>query len=217
MEEYVLEGVSEGVVGSGTAVWHVLYRKPDKTIHQHTILKEAVNWRMAEYELTDIDEAMDMLLHEPWVRDDDDTDIPGALRATADGREVPVGLYTAGTVQEAREAHQRRVAYVKQFRRRVANPMAAAAKDGNAIDPLDVMRKTHVVTVEDVAEKRIRVRALRQGFGLDSDKPRAIVRQPSDDVIVPVNDADVRREKDRRSDRTDALYGSPLPKGLRLS
>lgn len=225
-EGYVLAEVQEGTVGSDKiAVWHVIYDKPDGTKHQHTIPKVAVNWRMAEYELENVDEAIDWVLYEPWAVDPNADRQPrpdpamraGLMKVTPLGEpDEPVTLFTADTIDDAREAQRIRIQEAKERAAVVIPEPQGDARSKAVVDPVQVMRDTHTVSVEDVQEKRLRVRALRQGMGLDLDKPPAweelVKNRP--EPKLPFDPSLTARDRARRKDPVDDMYGVPMPKDL---
>lgn len=228
-EEYVLERVMEGRVGvDRIPVWHVIYTKPDGSKHHHTIPKMAINWRMAEYELDTVDEAIDWVLHEGWavdpanpneVRPDPAREFGMVTRMSRKSPELPMTLMTAPSIAQAREAQRMRIEDAKT-RRKAVKPKKVKGASGAAadpVDPLDVMRQTHIVSVEDVQDKRLRVRAARQGMGLDKNQPSAWAQlmKARPDPEKPFDTGMARRELDRRMDRSDPLFAMPLPKELR--
>lgn len=163
MDEYVVQSAEKTWNSQGVPIWLVSMLKPDGTIHCHAFPPPAVEWRMAEYQLDSVDEALDMVLHEPFAVDPLDrfqklpdpaaragmvTRLPG--RAS----EEPVRLHNAPTIADAREAHRLRIADAKA-RVQVTPPKGKP-------DPLDIIRQ-HGVTEQGLRIKTALVDAARCG------------------------------------------------------
>ncbi|MFD4596713.1 hypothetical protein ACFWPQ_01645 [Streptomyces sp. NPDC058464] len=125
---------------SGGALWAVHHVDQDGSGGGHIFPAETVDWRAAEYGLTDIDEILDVILHEPHLPDIVDRD-DAALRAgwvtsyTA-GAE-PITLFTASSTSDAYAAHRIRIDDTKETRVLVAAP-------GRGRNQLDVIRRRGV-------------------------------------------------------------------------
>lgn len=163
---YEIEAVEATVTAQGERVWRVDMRKPDGSIHCHAFPPSAIEWRMAEYGLGSVDEALDMVLHEPFAVDPLDTfrDAAGRDPAARAGLTVrlagkaaaePVRLHNAPTIAAAREAHRLRIADAKT-RTRILPPKGKT-------DPLDVIREQHGVTEAGLRVKTALVDAARCG------------------------------------------------------
>lgn len=164
--DYEIESVEAVSKPQGDWVWRVDMRKPDGSLHCHAFPPKAIEWRMAEYALNSVDEALDMLLHEPYAVDPLDRFRDAASRdpAARAGMTVrlagkaaaePVRLHNAPTIADAREAHRLRIADAKT-RVRVRPPKGKK-------DPLDVIREQHGVTEEGLRVKTALVDAARCG------------------------------------------------------
>lgn len=116
----------------------------------YRVHREIFEWRAAEYGLTDVDEIIDMVLHEFHRTDESDPD-DAAVRAgyvTSTGRDAkPITLMTAVSTQEALAAHRLRIAETK----RVTAVFRPPAKGK---DPLDLIRANHGITKAGVRAKR---------------------------------------------------------------
>lgn len=126
--------------GRQGARWCVHYIDQDSNGGGHVFPAETVDWRAAEYGLTDIDEILDVILHEPHLPDTVDRD-DAALRAGwvtsyAAGAE-PVTLFTAASTVDAYAAHRIRIDDTKVRRTLVTAP-------GKGRNPLDVIRRQGV-------------------------------------------------------------------------
>jgi hypothetical protein len=132
---YTVDFVTERLT-RGTPRWAVHHIDQDGNGGGVIFPKDTVEWRAAEYGLTDIDEILDVILHEPHLPDAPDRD-DAALRAgyvTSTGPDAePITLFNAVSTADAWAAHQVRIARAKETRSRVVPP----AKGPN---PLDVIR-----------------------------------------------------------------------------
>ncbi|MGW1949048.1 hypothetical protein ACWCRC_32590 [Streptomyces sp. NPDC001940] len=179
-EEWAPVDVTEVVTRSGVACWQIQHQRPDGDIHRHVFPQDALEWRMAEYGLESIDEALDMVLHEPFATDPADpllarddaalrvgmvTRLPGAVEDYD-----TIRLHNADTIGDAREAQDIRVADAKTSRVRIVPP------DGQP-DPLDVIRERHGCTDEGIREKAALVDAARRAY-------RSEAVPPADDIIL---------------------------------
>lgn len=163
MDTYEVQEVGMTTNGQGAHTWLVSLLKPDGTIHCHAFPPSAIEWRMAEYQLDSIDEALDMVLHEPWAVDPMDTfqklPDPAAqagmvTRLPGRASDEPVRLHNAPTITDAREAHRLRIADAK-------TRVQVKAPKGKP-DPLDVIRQ-HGVTERGLRIKTALVDAARCG------------------------------------------------------
>jgi hypothetical protein len=150
MDLYEVQTVEATTTTQGTPIWMVSMRKPDGGIHCHAFPPSVIEWRMAEYGLTDIDEALDVVLHEPYLPDgrgrDDAAVRVGLVTSTRPDAEA-ITLFNAASTADAQAAHLARIADVKAARVRVA-------ASGKGADPLDVIRRNHQVTPAGVRMKR---------------------------------------------------------------
>lgn len=150
MDLYEVLTAEATATAQGTPIWMVSMRKPDGSIHCHTFPPSAIEWRMAEYGLTDVDEALDVILHEPYLPDgrgrDDAAVRVGLVTSTRPDAEA-ITLFNAASTADARAAHLARIADVKAARVRVA-------ASGKGADPLDTVRRNHRVTPTGIREKR---------------------------------------------------------------
>lgn len=146
MDTYEVQAVEMTTNGQGTPVWLVSMLKPDGTLHDHAFPPSAIEWRMAEYGLDSVDEALDIVLHEPFAvspqdhgrRLPDPAEKAGMVTRLP-GRTVdePIHLHNAPTIAAAREAHRLRIADAKTRVR--VRPLAKGKGD-----PLDVIRQRGV-------------------------------------------------------------------------
>lgn len=166
MDEYVVQSAEKMTNGQGTSIWLVSMLKPDGTIHCHALPPAAIEWRMAEYGLDSVDEALDILLHEPFAtspmdplkaREDAAFRVGMVVRmpGPVEGYE-PIRLHNADTISDARAAHRLRIADAKS-RVQVRPPSGEA-------DPLDAIRQQHGVTEEGLRLKTALVDSARCGL-----------------------------------------------------
>jgi hypothetical protein len=165
MDIYQVESAEATTTAQGTPIWMVSMRKPDGTIHAHSFPPSTIEWRMAEYGLDTVDEALDIILHEPWAADPTDPtrarEDPAALagmtvlRAGAKVAE-PIRLHNAPTIADAREAHRLRIADAKT-RIRITPPKGKQ-------DPLDIIRQQHGVTGDGLRQKAALVDSARRAL-----------------------------------------------------
>lgn len=134
----------------GELYWLVHKIASDGAGHGHAFPPETLEWRAAEYGLTDVDEILDIILHEPYMPDEPDRD-DAALRAglvTSTRPEAePVTLFNAASTADALAAHRLRIADVKETRAHVRPP-------GKGKDPLDTIRQAHGITEAGLRAKR---------------------------------------------------------------
>lgn len=172
MDTYEVENVGLTATAQGTPIWMVSMRKPDGTIHAHSFPPSAIEWRMAEYQLDTVDEALDMVLHEPWATDPTDPvrgqNDPAAragmmVQAAKVGAAEPIRLHNAPTIADARSAHRLRIADAKT-RVQITPPKGKQ-------DPLDTIREQHGVTSEGLREKAAAVDAVRRAARGEAPPP----------------------------------------------
>lgn len=172
MDTYEVLAAEATATAQGTPIWMVSMLKPDGTIHVHTFPPSAIEWRMAEYGLDSIDEALDIVLHEPYAADPLDpmqaaSDPAGraGMKVRLPGTTVdePIRLHNAPTIAEARAAHRLRIADAKT-RVRVTPPKGKT-------DPLDTIRTNHGVTEEGLKAKAAHVDAARRAVRRETARP----------------------------------------------
>ncbi|MYS15161.1 hypothetical protein [Streptomyces sp. SID4982] len=180
---YTVTAAGEYWPTPATPCWYVDMLKPDGSQHRHIFPKETLEWRAAEYGIdpTDIEQLLDIVLHEPFAPHPDDpvsgpdpVGLAGLLSpaivakgTVKAGDLVPTTLYTAVTTDAAREAHLLRITYSKQERVRVVSPKILK-------DPLDVIRRNHGVSADGVNRKARMVdeqRAVAQGRRAPTPSP----------------------------------------------
>lgn len=134
----------------GAPRWVVHQVDQDGAGRSHVFTKDLLEWRAAEYGLTDADGLLDLILHEPHLPDFPDRD-DAAVRVgyvTSAGRSAePIILRNAPSTADALAAHRLRIAEAKLVTAHVRPP--AKGKD-----PLDIIRIQHGITRAGVREKR---------------------------------------------------------------
>lgn len=140
-------------------VYDVTHDNGFTTEHGHSIPKETLEWRAAEYDLnpeTQFDTILDIVLAEPYI---DEQERVGSVP----GEE----LYDAPDIATARARHVSRCARAKLKHRMTTRAKKAAAGKslGSAAlptDPLDMIRRDAAIDVRVVAIKREHVRRQRE-------------------------------------------------------
>jgi hypothetical protein len=149
--------------------WQVIYdvtsENGSTTEHGHSIPKDTLEWRAAEYDLDPADQLetlLDIVLAEPYI---DETEQVG----TVPGEE----LIDAPDIATARARHLSRCAKAKLKHRistraktRAGEPLEVAASD----NPLDVIRENVVIDPAVVAVKKAHVRRMREQHGRRSEE-----------------------------------------------
>jgi hypothetical protein len=134
----------------GIPHWAVHFVDQDGTGGGYRIHREAFEWRAAEYGLTDIDEIIDMVLHEFHLPDEPDRDDAAArvgyVTSTGPSAE-PVTLFNATSTPDALAAHRLRIAEAKRVTALFRPPVKGK-------DPLDAIRSRHGITAAGVRTKR---------------------------------------------------------------
>jgi hypothetical protein len=162
----------------GTLYWSVHKTAPDGSGHGHAFPTDTLEWRAAEYGLTDIDEILDMILHEPHLPDEPDRDDAAAragfVTSTRPNAE-PITLFNARSSADALTAHRLRITDAKQTRAHVRPPTKGK-------DPLDTIRAAHGITPAGLRAKREAVDIQRWQL-VYGDLP---VRPPSPSSLLEV-------------------------------
>lgn len=184
MATYEVEDAAITATAQGAQIWMVSARKPDGTIHAHAFPPAAIEWRMAEYGLDTVDDALDMVLHEPWATDPldplqarDDAAVRQGMVVRAPGPGVdyePIRLHNADSIDDARTAHRIRIADAKT-RVTVKPPKGKP-------DPLDIIRARHGVTDEGLRQKAALVDATRR-----SHRGEAVPGDPTTQAMQALN------------------------------
>ncbi|NUT50094.1 MAG: hypothetical protein HOV94_22705 [Saccharothrix sp.] len=173
MDEYVVQSAEKTSNRQGQLIWLVSMLKPDGTIHCHAFPPSAVEWRMAEYQLGDVDEALDIVLHEPFATNPadplqarDDAAVRVGMVVRAPGRALdyePITLHSADTIKDARDAHRIRISDAK-------TRVHVKAPKGKP-DPLDAIRQ-YDVTDEGLRQKAALVDAARRSVRGEAPTPQ---------------------------------------------
>lgn len=146
---YTIDGVTERTRGSSPR-WAVHMVDQDGAGSGLVFPHETLEWRAAEYGLTDVTEILDMVLHEPHLPDAPDRDDAavraGLVTSTAPDAE-PITLFNAPSTADALAAHRLRIADAKASR-------AQVHPSGKGADPLDVIRERHGIDPARMRAKR---------------------------------------------------------------
>ncbi|MFF4346817.1 hypothetical protein [Streptomyces sp. NPDC001530] len=149
---YTVDWVTERLT-NGVPRWLVHKIDQDGNGSGYVFPKDTLEWRAAEYGLTDVDEILDMILHEPHLPDQPDRDDAAArvgLVTSASPDAEPITLFNAASTADALTSHRLRIDDAKQVRAQVRPP----SKGKN---PLDVIRANHGITASGLRAKRERV------------------------------------------------------------
>jgi hypothetical protein len=160
-EEHKIVDVMTGEISPGVPGWAFITLRPDGKQWQHSVAAECLEWRAAEYGLTDPAEILDVILHELYQEPEEASrvQIPmrsvrepqkavQAVRRTTSDRYGPKVQHAEST-QAAREAHRSRIAAVKRDRVKVSDPdgLLAHVHQGHGMDPDRVRAKAEAVDV----------------------------------------------------------------------
>lgn len=162
----------------GAPRWVVHHVDQDGNGGGYIFPKETLEWRAAEYGLTDVDEILDMILHELHLPDEPDKDDAAARAGMVTSNRPdaePITLFNAASTADALAAHRLRIADAKQTRAHVRPP----AKGKN---PLDLIRAAHGITAAGMRAKREAVDVHRWQL-VYGDLP---VRPPSPSSLLEV-------------------------------
>lgn len=155
---FTVDWVSERA--NSSPCWLVHRTDQDGNGSAHVFPHDTLEWRAAEYGLTDVDEILDIVLHEPHLPEAPDRD-DAALRAglvTSTGPDAAaITLFNARSTGDALAAHRLRVADTKRTWAQVRSP-------GKGNDPLDAIRIRHGITTSGMRAKRELVDTHRWGL-----------------------------------------------------
>ena len=141
-EELQVLSAEEFTDGLSTPCWLVRMKNGEGATVAHLFPQETLEWRSAEYGIDDVDELLDIVLHEPFQPPKD----ASAAAELGIARDASPTLFEAESTSEARDNHRARIARAKAERARVVAPKGKGVKD-----PLDVIRNKHGI---DPARKR---------------------------------------------------------------
>lgn len=140
-------------------VYDVTHDNGFATEHGHSIPKETLEWRAAEYKLdptTEFETILDIVLAEPFVAPEEQV-----------GSVAGMELIDAPDIETAKAHHVSRCARAK-LKHRIVTRKAAGAKAlkaGEIANPLDMIRTDAVIDPTVVAVKAEHVRRTRQEHG----------------------------------------------------
>ncbi|MFC8077527.1 hypothetical protein ACFUN8_18570 [Streptomyces sp. NPDC057307] len=138
--------------------WAVDMEKPDGNLHRHVLPKATLEWRAAEYGIDDVEELMDIVLHEPFQIPATEEELSwdaAAQEADTKLHRLP-SLIEAESTTEAAESLRVRIARTKAEKVHVVS----TPKKGQP-DPLDKIRNEHGIDPERKREKRELVDTMR--------------------------------------------------------
>lgn len=129
-EEHQVVDVLAGEISPGVQGWHVITLRPGGIRWQTSIPAAALEWRAAEYGLTDPAEILDVVLHETYQAPDGPVLPPSVKQPASKAGEAAAGkadphgptLLEATSTKAARDAHRSRIAAVKKDRVRITDP-----------------------------------------------------------------------------------------------
>lgn len=134
----------------GAPHWVVHHVDEDGAGGGYVFPKDTLEWRAAEYGLTDVDEILDVILHEPWLTETQGPDDPAArvgLVTSTRPDAQPITLFNAASTADALAAHRLRIAEVQRIHAHVHPPAKGKS-------PLDAIRTQHGITTAGVRAKR---------------------------------------------------------------
>lgn len=149
--DFVTERLTRGVPR-----WAVHKIDEDGVGHGHIFPKDTLEWRAAEYGITDVEELLDIVLHEVHLPDVDRDDVAarkGFVTSTSPDAE-PIQLFNATSTTEACDVHRLRIAHVKET-------LALVGSASRSKNPLDAILLDHGVTPQGLRKKREKVDILR--------------------------------------------------------
>lgn len=135
---------------NGAPRWTVHHVDQDGNGGGHVFPKDTLEWRAAEYGISDVAELLDIVLHEPYLPDVPDRDDAAArvgLVTSAGPEAEPITLFNAPSTADAVAAHRLRIADVKRRHTRVVPP-------ANGKDPLAVIKADHGIDTSRLRAKR---------------------------------------------------------------
>ncbi|MGY6019601.1 hypothetical protein [Streptomyces spinosirectus] len=134
----------------GVPRWAVHHVDEDGNGGGHIFPKETLEWRAAEFGLTDVDEILDVILHElhiPEYLDRDDAAARRGLVTSTRPDAEAITLFNAASTTDAWVAHRARITAVKETTALVQPP-------GSGKNPLDVIRQGHGMTARGIRGKQ---------------------------------------------------------------
>lgn len=168
--------------------WQVYLRDPNGVIRLHSLPQAALDWRLAEYGLATVAEALDVVLHETYADPEPEDTVP-TMTSVVQTNQVKTQtvdakvtrrptLFEAKSTEEAKTAHLARVAEVKANKLQVVDPngMLTHITDGYAPSEASLLTKREIVDTH---------RWLKLYGGLPQDP----IPDPSEVVPVPADDA----------------------------
>ncbi len=168
-DELTVTQINDASVG-GMPGWVFVCEGADGFVHHHAVPAIAIAARAIEYgmdEDDDFDGIVDIVLHEPFLQgimQDDPAVAEGYVTTDATGQQVAGDLWTAETIQDAREAHQLRIRKAKRTTTTIVLPdeqrHKLSAKEKKLRKASREELKQHRAYI---AEERRRVRGRKDG------------------------------------------------------
>jgi len=151
-EEWKIVDVLSGELAPNVNGWQVLMQKPDGSFWAHAIPRVVLEWRVAEYGTDDLDEILDLVLHESYAEPDSEpikmvsVTQSNAKQKRAVKSSLPT-LFEATSTKEALDAHRERIGRVKADKVQVTDPKSLLShiKADNGMNPASVRDKRELV------------------------------------------------------------------------
>lgn len=195
--QFTLIGVSDYILGNGIECWVIGQTNENGVKYPYVFPKFTLEQRVAEYDLdpADIEGVLDMVLHEPHVPDpmdyrnfNTDAAAKAGLTVRANrghaqvrvGQTVPMHLHNAPDRATARQAHQARIAEVKNritIKWGNGKQIFAVASPNNPLKP--------IVDNHGIDPQRVKARAAYVQAMMGSSGPRLRINKPGG---IPVAD-----------------------------
>lgn len=155
MADHEIVDILGGEIVPGVEGWSVVTRRPDGNLWQTVFPKCTLEWRAAEYGLTDPAEILDVILHESAVPAPDTTPTMRSLAKSSSARAStppPVGalgLYAATSTRAARTSHLSLVAEAKKTRAITdPNSLLQHILNDHGMDPDRVRARAELVDIQ---------------------------------------------------------------------
>jgi hypothetical protein len=169
-----------------SARWAVHVVDQDGNGGGYVFPQDTLEWRAAEYGLTDVAEILDMILHESQIPGPPDRDDAaarvGMVTSTSPDAE-PITLFNAPSTADALAAHRLRIADMKTRTAHIRPPVKGA-------DPLALIRSRHGIKAGGVRAKREAVDEHRWSLkygGLPIPGRPVVPRGPFDEAAATRN------------------------------
>lgn len=153
-DEHTIIDILAGEVSPGVQGWSVITLRPGGIRWQHTFPRELLEWRAAEYGLTDPAEILDIVLHEPFLPAPAPV-LPPSVKGQPTPKAAPLAdphgptLQQATSTKAARDAHRSRIAALKKDQVRLTDPegLLSHIHRNHGMNPARVQEKQEQVDV----------------------------------------------------------------------